>query len=231
MMQPHAVIFDLDGTLVDSLVDIARSLNHALTKLGQDAVDARFVRGWIGDGLPALCMRAAQYVGDESMAPALLTHARAAYETGVVANTRCFPNVLEMLDLLRIHGVPMAVLSNKPDALAQRVIDALSLRDYFTACVGYQSEADRKPSPVRALQLAEQMRVGPGRVMIVGDSVVDIATARNAGLIAGAVAWGFQDVPALLAAAPDYFFQDPLEIFSAVRGKIGPDGPPVRAAR
>ncbi len=224
MKEPVALIFDLDGTLVDSLRDITDALNHALAQVGRSAVDERQVRAWIGDGLPTLCRRAALHARCEDRLDELLALARAAYEVNCARHTTCFPNVLKMLDLLHARRVPMAVLSNKPHALTQRVIDALVLRKYFVAAQGYKCEEFKKPSPYCALKLAEAMGAMHDQVMIVGDSPVDIATARNAGMIAGAVAWGFQDLELLDAAAPDYFFSDPLKIFFAICG----DSPPER---
>jgi phosphoglycolate phosphatase len=108
--------------------------------------------------------------------------------------------------------VPLAVLSNKPHALAVEIVARLGLAPYFTAVRGSQHEEDRKPDPRAAIEIIAAMHVAPEEVYMVGDSVVDIQTARNAGAKSVAVAWGFQNKDVLEAAEADFLVYDPLEI-------------------
>ena len=207
-----AIIFDLDGTLVDSLDDITYALNGALESIGRPPAQRDQVRGWVGDGLPQLCRRACPDV-DEDEIQQVIANAAQWYREACTAATRPYGNILKMLDLLKAQGAPMAVLSNKPDDLTKRVIHELKLASYFVDARGMISESDRKPSPDAALAQARSMGIRPEKVLLVGDSVVDIQTARNAGMVAASVLWGFQEKKLLESARPDHFVSDPMEIF------------------
>ncbi len=208
----RAVIFDLDGTLVDSLPDITSAMNRALDEVRLARVEARDVRCWIGDGLRTLCMRALESRGAPQQLEAFFARMAQAYAEAVVRETRCYPNVLKMLDLLNNSGVPAAVLTNKPHALAERIIDALALRDRLAAFRGYRCEEDKKPSPRQAVDIARELNIDARDCAIVGDSIVDIATAGNAGMRAIAVTWGYQEKSELAAARPDDIIDEPLDL-------------------
>jgi len=211
MMRTNAFIFDLDGTLVDSLQDIANALNGALAEVKLQRVSLEQVRGWVGDGLPMLCRRAAPNVASDTHNH-LVQLVQQHYRSHCTDNTRPYPKVLQMLDLLKDRSTPMAVLSNKPHAFAVQVVDQLGLGRYFGNVCGYMHERDKKPAPEHALRVARQYAVEPSDILFVGDSVVDIQTARNAGMIAVAVTWGLRSRFELAAAKPDYLVHDPMEI-------------------
>lgn len=212
MNQARAIIFDLDGTLIDSLPDITTALNRALEEIGLCAVTTRDVRKWIGDGIHVLCSRAIEHVRGDASVERLAGRLQTLYESDCVVETRCYPNVLKMLDLLKERSVPCAMLTNKPHVVAMRIIDALDLRRRLVAARGYVGESDKKPSPKQALALADALNIEPSNVMIVGDSIVDIATARNAGMIACAVSWGYQEKSELVSNGPDFVIDEPLAI-------------------
>lgn len=214
---PRALLFDLDGTLVDSLNDIAHALNQALENIGRSRVDTARVRTWIGHGLPVLCHRAAAFCGVPHASDQLLAEARRAYDACCTRTTCLYPNVLKTLDLLNRAGVPMAVLSNKPDAFVDRIIAHLDLQKYFVAWRGYLTEADKKPSPRVALQLAERLGAAPNRVAFVGDSEVDIQTARNARMRSIAVTWGFEDREKILQKNPDWVVDEAFDLLKIFR--------------
>lgn len=207
----RAYIFDLDGTLIDSLEDISVALNAARHDLGLSPVDANQVRTWVGDGLATLCRRSAPEINDTVLSR-LVKRAAHRYAQRPVVHTRAYSNILQLLNLLQSRGAPMAVLSNKPHALAVEIVARLGLAPYFTTVRGSQREEDRKPDPRAAIEIIASMHVAPEEVYMVGDSVVDIQTARNAGAKSVAVAWGFQDRDVLEAAQPDFLVSDPLEI-------------------
>lgn len=207
----RSFIFDLDGTLVDSLQDLTDALNSALTALARPLVSGDQVRAWVGDGLPILCRRALP--GEEEGVVLELARRTKVYYLGHCADrTRTYPNILPMLKLLQARGGRMAVLSNKPHELTIAVVEQLALGEYFDEVRGCRREAERKPSPRVALEIAQRLDTEPHAVFFVGDSPVDVTTARNAGMIAVAVAWGFRSRNELLEARPDYFIEGPLEL-------------------
>lgn len=212
----HALIFDLDGTLVNSLDDITDALNAALRRLLRTPQSSDSVRDWIGDGLPALCRRAAPDADDATL-ELLHRYAAEAYHAGYLNRTRPYNNILKMLDLLKQAGVPAAVLSNKPHPLAVQVVRGLEMEKYFCAVRGYVTEEERKPSPVAALEMTTPLGVPPSKILLVGDSVVDIRTARNAGMRPVAVTWGFQSREALIDERPDLLVDDPMEIVALIQ--------------
>lgn len=207
----RACIFDLDGTLVDSLPDIHHALMHALREMNLPPVTPEQTRGWIGDGLPALCRRAVPQL-DDSALDTFIQHARTYYAAHVVDHTRPFPNIMQMLDLLKAENVPCAVLTNKPHALAVDTLRRLGMTSVFADVIGYQREEEKKPDPRAALRIAQNMGLPPAHVALVGDSIADLRTARNAGMISVAVTWGYQNSDLLRAESPDFFLEDPLDL-------------------
>jgi len=217
-MHPRlAIIFDLDGTLVDSLRDITDALNEALTELGKPTVTQPEVRSWVGGGLPLLC-RHALPADDISLVDELAHGIRRRYLLNAVRHTRPYPNIMRMLELLQAGHVPMTVLSNKPHDLTVRIVAQLGMARYFVEVVGCQVEDEKKPQPKAALRLARVLGVDPAAVLFVGDSAIDIETARNAGMRCVAVTWGFRDRHELVAAGPDFLVSEPLEIASLATG-------------
>lgn len=217
----RGVIFDLDGTLVDSLDDIAAALNHALVAHRFDPVSTAQVRRWVGDGATTLCRRAAPHAGEELIA-ALRADFADAYRRGCLDRTHFFPGVRATLAALHAARVPMAVLSNKPDEFTRLIVAALFEPGWFRAVCGVRDEAERKPSPGAALEIARGMDVPAERVWLVGDSCADIATARAAGMIAVAVTWGFRDAEELRAASPDYVVDRMEQVLDLLQ--VGHDG-------
>lgn len=177
-------IFDLDGTLVDSVDDLAASVNHALAHVGLPARGRDEVRGFIGNGARMLLARA---VGPraELLEPALAAW-RAHYDEHLLDRTRPHPGVLEALSRA---GRPLAVLTNKPGPMARRILDGLGLAPLFSALIG-GGDAPPKPDPAGAHALLAQAGVLPEHAVLVGDSPVDAETARNAGVEFVAVTWG-----------------------------------------
>lgn len=211
MHRLRAIIFDLDGTLIDSLDDIAAALNAALRERGRAIAPRKSVRSWIGDGLPTLCRRAWPDASQDDLAR-FIQSVSTAYRADCARETRPYPNVLPMLDLLRARGMPLAVLTNKPHDLTVAILNALDLAKHFDPIHGYHTEADKKPSPTIALRIASQWRIEPREIAIVGDSDVDIRTARSAGMTAIAVSWGLRDAEELFFAKPDFMVDDPLDL-------------------
>lgn len=201
-LQPAALAFDLDGTLVDTAPDIHAALNRALVWQGLTAVDAAQVRGWIGDGPDRLIERAL-HSQQVLPTPALGSALRAAFDAATLetplAAGDVFPGIADLL--ARWHGrLPMAVVTNKPTALARSVLAAAGLLQHFDAVLGADRHEQRKPAPALLHEAARALGVPVARLLMVGDSQNDLLSARQARCPAVWVAWGYGD--AATAAAP-----------------------------
>jgi phosphoglycolate phosphatase len=198
----RAAIFDLDGTLVDSLPDIAGHLNAALADAGFPTYSHAEIRRWVGSGAAQLVARA---IGEQHAAD-VLTRFRAHYRAAPFGRTAVFPGLAEVLDGLGQH---LAILSNKPHDLVVAIAEGLLVRWPFREIVGERAGTPRKPDPTALLAIARALDVEPATCVMIGDSEIDIATARAAGMPSVAVTWGLCDVDALTAAAPDHLISTP----------------------
>lgn len=192
-----AIVFDLDGTLVDTLDDITQSLGDALAALGLASCTREQVRGWIGEGAGVLVHRAAAERPD--LWPALEDDFRRRYGEALVVRSVLYPGVAELLDGLAARGTPAAVLSNKPDTMTREVVERLLGRWQFASVSGQRAGQPRKPDPAPALAVAAVLGADPERCALVGDTAVDMHTAARAGMVGVGAGWGFR--PGELAAA------------------------------
>ncbi|HVP12208.1 MAG TPA: HAD family hydrolase, partial [Phycisphaerae bacterium] len=163
-----------------------------------------------------LCRRAAGKT-DSATIETLVQMTSWHYQAHCADHTRPYPKVLKMLDLLRARQTPMGLLSNKPHPSTLRLVKLLGIDGYFADVRGCADERDRKPSPKNALEIAATLDVEPSRVYLVGDSPMDVETARNAGMIAVAVTWGYRARPQLEASHPDFVVDDPGKIPDLVK--------------
>ncbi len=207
------VVFDLDGTLADTLPAIADAINCGLAAIGLPEAPRSEVRRWIGEGLPTLCRRAlrgAEDVPFDRMVEVVSQH----YREHQLDKTVPFPGIPELMDELARQGIPMGVLSNKPHEHTVTMTEAIFGRWRLVAVEGYQEESYRKPDPRTLLQICQAMSLPPRQVMLVGDSNTDIFTARNAGVIAVAATWGYRDRDELIAAGPNYLIDRPEQVLA-----------------
>jgi phosphoglycolate phosphatase len=196
------IIFDLDGTLADTLLDIAAGVNHALASEGLPLAEPETIKGWVGEGYVVLMRRAAPSA-DEEQLRRLVKVGAAYYAQHATDQTCLYPGVMDLLKKLNGLDIPIAVLSNKPHPITGPTVEALCPGIQFRAVVGYKDEATKKPNPTLALEIASQMGLPADRVLFVGDSATDIATGRNAGMKVVAVTWGFRTREQLAEARPD----------------------------
>jgi phosphoglycolate phosphatase len=185
----HALIFDLDGTLIDSKQDLIHSVNAMLRELGHEELAEETISGYIGHGAPQLVARA---LGDECTErdrQRALQFFLSYYELHKMDSTCAYPGVRETLE--KLTSMPMAVLTNKPVRISVRILDAMGLSKYFRAIYGGNSFETKKPDPLGARTILRELEVEPREALLVGDSDVDVQTARNAGTLAAAVNYGF----------------------------------------
>ena len=206
-----AVLFDLDGTLADTLGDIASSMNDALAAVGLPTHPPEAYRRFVGDGVLMLARRALG-PGREVLAPDLVDAFRTLYAGRLVRATRPYPGIVPLLEDLRARELPLAVLSNKPHDATRAIVEALFGAETFTAVTGEQAGTPRKPDPTAALALARLLAVPPARCLLVGDSPVDIVTATRAGMVPVGVAWGFRSPDDLVEAGAEVVLAQPAEL-------------------
>ncbi|HEX5745232.1 MAG TPA: HAD family hydrolase [Archangium sp.] len=197
-MYPRAALFDLDGTLLDSLHDIGAAMNHALVTHGLPVHPLADYRRFVGEGVRVLVARAVP-PGHEDIHEAVMAAYKAFYAEHLLDHTRPYPGVREVLARLRGEGVKLAVLSNKPDAATRQLVAALLPDVRFGAIYGERVGVPRKPDPTSALGIASELGVAPGDCAFIGDTAVDMETARAAGMYSVGVTWGFRGVEELQA--------------------------------
>lgn len=198
-----AVIFDLDGTLLDTLLDLKNSVNYALREFGYPERTTDEVRRFIGNGVIKLMKRAAPKGIDEDAFEKCFNCFRTHYLEHMYDNTKPYEGVEEMLSLLRGKGVKTAVVSNK---LHSGVVGLCE--DFFkgqlTSAYGVSTEDERKPKPKNVFKALSDLGVTADEAVYVGDSEVDVETAKNAGLKCIGVTWGFRSEKELLEAGAEY---------------------------
>jgi phosphoglycolate phosphatase len=191
-----AIIFDLDGTLVDSARDLRDATNALLAEEGLRQVSLDEVKSMIGDGVAKLVQRALSATGgDLERAPELVARFLKIYEANASHHTEAYPGVVDTLAGLRRLGVPLAVVTNKPHAATMEILEALDLRAYFDAVVGGDTLAERKPHPAPILLALDRLGVEPGSALMIGDNYHDVQAARAAGVRAFAVTYGYSHKP------------------------------------
>jgi len=185
----RALIFDLDGTLIDSKQDLIHSVNAMLRELGRGELPAETISGYIGHGAPQLVARALGNGSTEEQRRRALQFFLSYYEDHKMDTTSAYPGVPETLE--KLATMPMAVLTNKPVRISVRILEAMGLSNYFQAIYGGNSFQTKKPDPLGATTILRELRAEPREALLVGDSEVDVQTARNAGTLAAAVNYGF----------------------------------------
>jgi phosphoglycolate phosphatase len=187
----RGVIFDLDGTLVDSLADIAAAMNRTLAARGFPTHPLDAYRSFVGEGVRKLAERALP-ADALSETTSLVAAYQADYAEHFLESTAPYPGIAELLEALSSRGVPMSVLSNKPEGPTRQLVEALFGGRRFRGVSGERPGVPRKPDPTAALELARDMDVPASDVSFIGDTLVDVACARAAGMRPLGVLWGFR---------------------------------------
>ncbi|MBL8229826.1 MAG: HAD-IA family hydrolase [Bryobacterales bacterium] len=211
------LIFDLDGTLIDSQQDLVNAVNAARVHMGFAELAAETIHSYVGNGAPVLIRRAMGPDAPDADVERALAFFLQYYRAHMLDYTVLYPGVRESLDAFRDGGIPMAVLTNKPAHIAEAIIDGLGVARHFFRIYGGNSFEQKKPDPVGVHALLRESGVARDLALMVGDSAVDIRTARNAGIPACGVTYGFQP-ESLKAEPPDYLLDRMPELVPIVLG-------------
>jgi phosphoglycolate phosphatase len=212
---PALCIFDLDGTLVDSLRDIAEALNECLELLGLATYPIDSYRYMVGEGVPKLCERALGR-SHPHLIDRLIELARPRYRVRPLRHTRPYPGVGAMIERLRQARVKLAVLSNKPHEMTVSVVRAFWPDHTFDLIQGYVEEHRRKPDPYYVLQICDSLGASPSETCLIGDTPTDIETARRSGTISISVTWGFRSRADLTGAGAPRTVDSPAQLAAAL---------------
>lgn len=213
-MKTTTVIFDLDGTLLDTLEDLTDSVNHALLTFHMPTRDISEIRRFVGNGIRNLMMKAVPNGENNPDFEAVFAEFRKYYDIHCNDKTKPYEGILELIDALEEKHIQTAIVSNKVDSAVQTLN-----RRYFPkvgVAVGDREGLKRKPAPDSVLMAMEAYHAKRGETMYVGDSEVDIETAKNAGIKCISVLWGFRDKEQLLKGGAEILIKEPLELLELI---------------
>lgn len=216
-----ACIFDLDGTLTDTLESLAYSVNETMKEMGMPQITTEQCREFVGNGAKVLIEKTLKALGDEK-----LTRFDEAYETYLRIFDKCctyrvkpYPGIPEMLKEMKAQGLKLGVLSNKPDRQAVHVVEEIFGKNIFDHIQGQKDGVPRKPDPTAVLSIAAEFGSDPSETLYIGDSEVDGATGKAAGMDTVLVTWGFRSRYVLEAAEPYRIVDSTDEILMTIKEK------------
>ncbi|HOV25597.1 MAG TPA: HAD family hydrolase [Pseudobacteroides sp.] len=212
-MSFKAVIFDLDGTLLDTIKDIAQSMNYALQKNRLHVYTIEEYKYLVGEGVYNLAKKALpEHLQNEETINLIVAQMKEHYEKHWADNTVLYEGIPELLDYLTSKGYKMSILSNKPHAFTKKIAHKLLDKWHFDVIFGERKPIPVKPDPTGALEIASIMKIEPRDFLYLGDSSVDMYTANNAGMFAVGVTWGFRKKDELLNSGAKLIIDYPMEI-------------------
>lgn len=215
-MQYQAVLFDLDGTLIDSLADLGESANAVLKEQGFPVHAIETYRQMVGNGMRELMRRCLPESASLALADEMLGRFKCVYEARLLQKTRPYEGVLTLLSALRERGIPLAVCTNKEHRAALTLVDALFPAGTFAYVFGERDGVRRKPDPEAVLDIAGRLGVPPSAAIYAGDSLVDMQTAVRAGMLPVGVLWGFREREELEAHGGKIILSEPMELLEKV---------------
>ncbi len=207
------VIFDLDGTLADSIESITYCGNYALKQAGLRTFEREDYQYFVGDGVVSLVSRMVKAAGDEKLKSFDLVKKEydKIFEEYCMYEVRPYPGIVELLEQLKQRNLLVAVLSNKPHARTIDVIHALFGKHVFDAIQGQQDGVLKKPSPEGVFEIAKQLEVDPSEILYLGDTDTDMKTGKSAGAYTLGVLWGFRKQDELIDNGADAIIENPLD--------------------
>lgn len=203
------IVYDFDGTLVDTLDDIALSVNLTLKELGQPPLDKEIVKTCVGSGVVMLLTRALNGSGVQDIGNAVRLF-RKHYGDHLMDNSAFYPNCRETIEFFSDRN--QAICSNKPEDFVRKILESLDCLHPFPSIIGGDSFKTRKPDPEGLNHLLSHYRLSPDEVVMVGDSAVDIETGKNANVRTCAVTYGMGDLQAVKSLKPDWTIDDISEL-------------------
>jgi len=216
-MLTRLAIFDLDGTLIDSLGDLADAMNAVLEDRDYQVHPRDRYRHFVGDGIEMLVRRALPpEVVNKSSVAEFVDLMRQEYSTRWLSTTRPFPEIPQLLSELESRGIRSAVLSNKPDGPTREIVGELFPDDTFAIVRGARDGVPLKPNATSALEVASELGINSELSVFVGDTSIDMKTGRNAGMRTVGVTWGFRDTEELLDNGAEHIIETPLQLLEIV---------------
>ena len=215
-MKYKAAIFDLDGTLIDSLADLGDSANEMLASYGFPTHTIEEYRYFVGNGSRKLIERCLPQdkAKDSSLVDEALARYKACYDKNLTHKTKCYAGIAEMLQTLQEKNIPLGICTNKHQSAADEVCQKLLAKHNFVEIIGDRPGLPRKPDPQKVLAIADKMGVKPAEVAYFGDTSVDMETARNAGFLPVGVTWGFRPREELVETGAKVLLDNPMELFA-----------------
>ena len=212
-MDFKAVIFDLDGTLLYTLEDLADSMNCVLERNRLPQHELAAYKYFVGDGIDMLVRRALPFeIADDEELNRFIREMKSEYAGRWTQKTRPYPGIPEVLDAFSAGGFELAVLSNKPDEATRHIIQAFLPGVSFRRVIGATSGKPKKPDPTVALEIADRLRIAPARFIYVGDTSIDMRTAVAAGMFPVGALWGFRPAEELIAAGAELLVSKPASL-------------------
>jgi len=214
-MRFEAVLFDLDGTLLDTIADLTDSMNMALNHFGFPGHNVDTCKMFVGDGVEMFAFRALpEHSRDQAMVGKCVALMRQEYSKRWAKKTRPYEGVSKLLDELSLRNLKMAILSNKPDDSTKEMVAELLSRWRFHPVAGAQPSVPKKPDPTLAIQISQQLGVSPEQFLYLGDTGTDMKTAQGAGMFAVGVLWGFRSAEELQHAGAKVLVKHPKEVLN-----------------
>lgn len=217
-MKYRAAIFDMDGTLIDSLEDLADAVNEMLAHYNFPPHPLEKYRYFVGNGARKLIERTVpkERATDKNFVDEALKYYDGCYQRRLTVKTKPYDGIIEMLQRLKAKNIPLGVVTNKQDQCAQIISEKLFQSGTFDYVIGDREGLPRKPDPAKALKIAAQFNVQPSAVAYFGDTSVDMQTAVNAGFLPIGVTWGFRPESELVESGARLIIHHPLEIFDHI---------------